>query len=127
MLKASAKRVLWRWMYAKLANGIELDALMQLLAADREEAVQEEVERERAEDHLRRSILAREEERLAAAAVAAAMPAARAAQEIQDLWDSVKAQMDRSVDEFIQDEVAAGGGDEELKEESVGGKLSRYY
>ena len=126
MLKASAKRVLWRWMYAKLANGIELDALMQLLAADREEAVQEEVERERAEDHLRRSILAREEERLAAAAVAAVMPAARAAQEIQDLWDSVKAQMDRSVDEFIQDEVAAGGGDEELKEESVGGKLSRY-
>ncbi len=126
MLKASAKRVLWRWMYAKLANGIELDALMQLLAADREEAVQEEVERERAEEHLRRSILAREEERLAAAAVAAAMPAARAAQEIQDMWDSVKAQMDRSVDEFIQDEAAAGGGDEELKEESVRGELSRY-
>jgi hypothetical protein len=126
VLKASAKRVLWRWMYAKLANGIELDTLTQLLAADREEAVQAEVERERAEDNLRRSTLAREDERLAAAAVAAVMPAARAEQEIQDLWDSVKAQMDRSVDEFIQDEVAAGGGDEELKEESVGGKLSRY-
>ncbi len=126
MLKASAKRVLWRWMYTQLANGIELDVLTQLLAADREEAVQEEVERERAEDLLRRGTLAREDERLAAAAVAVVMPAARAAQEIQDLWDSVKAQLDRSVDEFIQDEVAAGGGDEELKEESVGGKLSRY-
>jgi hypothetical protein len=126
VLKASAKRVLWRWMYTQLANGIELDVLTQLLAADREEAVQEEVERERAEDLLRRGTLAREDERLAAAAVAVVMPAARAAQEIQDLWDSVKAQLDRSVDEFIQDEVAAGGGDEELKEESVGGKLSRY-